>query len=545
MTDIAPYLERLGLEQYFDAFIGEGFDTWETVLDIQETDFDALNVKLGHRRKLQRAIADHRGISYERLIGSPAQESLYEGGKNVEAGIPPLATTERGSGPVPETKRKYRRHPKPDENAPERPPSAYVIFSNKVREEVKDQSLSFTQIAKLVGDRWQKLDPPGKEPFEAQANAAKERYNIQLSTYRKTDSYKEYMQYLSEFKAKHGQPTEQKRPRLEPESSGSIVSARSMELNQEAVSNHSTHVRGGSIGSLASSPYTGGPAHSTSSLPLGAAPSRPPMPSSRSGSPPALQPTRESYRPGLISSHSSVSDESSTMRSDLPESLLRTAGLSLGSASGTPPLPSQTSSAGPFDPVGSPDMLTRSRLPFFTQTPIQNVPPASGPGQMPGQLPPHLPLSSPSFPLPYPSPTAQEAAWRSRAHDPRGLYDSPRVLQPSTPFAPGGHQIGPSHLPPLLTPDKTHDPSQPHGMRNLPPPRAPPQGPSVLPFIGRPLDHSRPLAGEAHFERPQPQEEARKRLESPENDAANTLAGLATVASRPNTTAPSNHLPPR
>jgi hypothetical protein len=38
MTDIAPYLERLGLEQYFDAFIGEGFDSWETLLDIQETD---------------------------------------------------------------------------------------------------------------------------------------------------------------------------------------------------------------------------------------------------------------------------------------------------------------------------------------------------------------------------------------------------------------------------------------------------------------------------------------------------------------------------
>lgn len=455
-----------------------------------------------------------------------------------------MATTERGSGPVPEAKRKYRRHPKPDENAPERPPSAYVIFSNKVREEVKDQSLSFTQIAKLVGDRWQKLDPAGKEPFEAQANAAKERYNIQLSTYRKTDSYKEYMQYLSEFKTKHGQPTEQKRPRLEPESSGSFVSARSMEINPDTVSSHSTHVRGGSMGSLASSPYAGGPAHSTGSLPLGAAPSRPPLPSSRSGSPPASQPNRETFRPGLMSSHSSVSDESSTMRSDLPESLLRTAGLSLGSTSGTPPLPSHTPGAGPLDPVGSPDVFARSRLPFFTQTSIPIVPPVSGQGQLPGQLPAYIPISSPSFPLPFPSPTAQDAAWRGRAHDPRSLYDSPRVLQPSTPFAPGGHQISPSHLPPLLTPDKIPDPSQSHGLRNLPPPRAPPTGPSALPFIGRPLEQPRAMAGEAPFERPQTQEEAQTRLESPENDAANTLAGLATVASRPNTT-PFNHPPLR
>lgn len=34
MTELATHLERLGLEQYLDAFIGEGFDSWETVLDV-------------------------------------------------------------------------------------------------------------------------------------------------------------------------------------------------------------------------------------------------------------------------------------------------------------------------------------------------------------------------------------------------------------------------------------------------------------------------------------------------------------------------------
>lgn len=38
MTDLADRLERLGLSQYLDAFITEGFDTWETVLDITESD---------------------------------------------------------------------------------------------------------------------------------------------------------------------------------------------------------------------------------------------------------------------------------------------------------------------------------------------------------------------------------------------------------------------------------------------------------------------------------------------------------------------------
>jgi hypothetical protein len=38
MTDLGPILARLGIDQYLDAFIGEGFDTWETVLDITESD---------------------------------------------------------------------------------------------------------------------------------------------------------------------------------------------------------------------------------------------------------------------------------------------------------------------------------------------------------------------------------------------------------------------------------------------------------------------------------------------------------------------------
>ena len=38
MTDLGPILERLGLLQYLDAFVTEGFDTWETLLYIQEKD---------------------------------------------------------------------------------------------------------------------------------------------------------------------------------------------------------------------------------------------------------------------------------------------------------------------------------------------------------------------------------------------------------------------------------------------------------------------------------------------------------------------------
>ena len=38
MTDSGPVLSRLGLAQYIDAFVAEGFETWETVLDVTESD---------------------------------------------------------------------------------------------------------------------------------------------------------------------------------------------------------------------------------------------------------------------------------------------------------------------------------------------------------------------------------------------------------------------------------------------------------------------------------------------------------------------------
>ena len=38
MTALAETFERLGLQQYLNTFIEEGFDTWEVVLFITESD---------------------------------------------------------------------------------------------------------------------------------------------------------------------------------------------------------------------------------------------------------------------------------------------------------------------------------------------------------------------------------------------------------------------------------------------------------------------------------------------------------------------------
>lgn len=50
MSELKERLALLGLSQYREVFLSEGFDTWDTILDITESDLNTLNVKLGHRR---------------------------------------------------------------------------------------------------------------------------------------------------------------------------------------------------------------------------------------------------------------------------------------------------------------------------------------------------------------------------------------------------------------------------------------------------------------------------------------------------------------
>jgi hypothetical protein len=58
--DIKAILSNLGMSCYLHQFLEQGFDTWEAISGITESDFDALYVKLGHRRKLQQLIANRK-----------------------------------------------------------------------------------------------------------------------------------------------------------------------------------------------------------------------------------------------------------------------------------------------------------------------------------------------------------------------------------------------------------------------------------------------------------------------------------------------------
>ena len=71
-----------------------------------------------------------------------------------------------------------------------------------MRDELKGQNLTFTDIAKLVGERWKVLEPDKKEMYENEASAAKDKFNSEFEEYKKTDKYREYARYLADFKSK-------------------------------------------------------------------------------------------------------------------------------------------------------------------------------------------------------------------------------------------------------------------------------------------------------------------------------------------------------
>ena len=55
-------LQSLSIGEYLEPLVTYGINSWDMLLEIQEEDLEALNFKLGHRRKLQREIAVSKKI---------------------------------------------------------------------------------------------------------------------------------------------------------------------------------------------------------------------------------------------------------------------------------------------------------------------------------------------------------------------------------------------------------------------------------------------------------------------------------------------------
>ncbi|KAL8779599.1 MAG: hypothetical protein Q9213_006861 [Squamulea squamosa] len=220
MADLKPFLSSCGLLQYHERFVEAGFDTWETLQDITESDLDSLDVQRGHRRRLQQEIAHtlSSGDNDHRQRSKPPHQS-----------------------PAMETKRQYTHHPKPDPNAPQRPLSAYVLFSNSVRAELKDQSLSFAEKSKIVGDRWQSMSDSARDSWKQATHGPWEKYKADKLKYQGSDLYRQYQEYLAEF---NGLQTSKKRKVLPNDFSHDVdeVQTRQAPSSESHQTNNPQHI---------------------------------------------------------------------------------------------------------------------------------------------------------------------------------------------------------------------------------------------------------------------------------------------------------------
>lgn len=92
------------------------------------------------------------------------------------------------SSPSIGSQRKFKKPQAKDPNAPKRPNTAYILFSNEIRAETKAANPQANQkeIVTLIGQKWKALSREDKKVYEDRYFADKERYDEELRAYRAT-----------------------------------------------------------------------------------------------------------------------------------------------------------------------------------------------------------------------------------------------------------------------------------------------------------------------------------------------------------------------
>ncbi|XAR51771.1 hypothetical protein NMG60_11006503 [Bertholletia excelsa] len=82
--------------------------------------------------------------------------------------------------------KKRKQKKKKDPNAPKRAMSGFMFFSISERENIKKSNpgISFTEVGRVLGDKWKRMSAEEKEPYEAKARADKKRYKDEISGYK-------------------------------------------------------------------------------------------------------------------------------------------------------------------------------------------------------------------------------------------------------------------------------------------------------------------------------------------------------------------------
>jgi hypothetical protein len=203
-TSLVRGLKLLDCTKYYENLIENGVDSWETFLLLTNSDLEGLGVEPSHRETIHR-MKSLLELSQSQNVTSTPGSNVSGQHSNLQGDGFVVSTEEAAF--ILRKKRKYQRHPKPDSNAPAKPPTAYVVFANEYRKSLTEDR-SFTDIAKEVGQAWQTLSAEEKATREDEADKWRKQYREALRDYKSTENHRKYMEYL-----KHFQEDENKRIR--------------------------------------------------------------------------------------------------------------------------------------------------------------------------------------------------------------------------------------------------------------------------------------------------------------------------------------------
>ncbi|CAO0801619.1 unnamed protein product [Mucor circinelloides] len=179
LKQLSDFLQHYKLSQCLDIFVSEGFDRLSSLFDITESDLISLNVKRGHRRLLQRAIATARGVPISTPIvinyGYDEPDISY----TPKPGTTATATTTTTATKIPSIDNDiylneddyayYRRsyHRKRKQYVPSRPVTAFDELINEVQSQ--NSSMALSDITELAFEKWNRFTGIEKEKYERKA----------------------------------------------------------------------------------------------------------------------------------------------------------------------------------------------------------------------------------------------------------------------------------------------------------------------------------------------------------------------------------------
>lgn len=138
---------------------------------------------------------------------------------------------------ISEKPRKSKKSKKPDDGRPKRAATAYMIWFNEAREDIKSDNpgISFVDIAKKGGELWKKMSTSEKSKYEEKAAKSKEEYIEAMKEFKESGGGAESSKDSKESKKSSKKPSSQKKVAT-PVKSGSFISKEFIESDDDSSS---------------------------------------------------------------------------------------------------------------------------------------------------------------------------------------------------------------------------------------------------------------------------------------------------------------------